>query len=570
MGKQRGAVMKNANRMFWFYTAVLLSVIIMIVGSTLFVDESLEFQTEKAVDMNTGWDYIAPDGTSQRIALPVKLDVPAGEDVIIAKMLPQKAIAGETICIRTSMQSLQVFSDGKMLYEFGVDPRSYIGKTPGSCWNLVRIPAECAGNQIQLVFNSAYPSYSGSLNSIFYGSKSAILFRIIKEFGFGFVISVALCMLGIIMLVLYCSQHGFLLRTNDVLSLSLFAILISLWFLGESKMLQFFTGNQFVITNLSFLALLLFPMPLTLYLRNAYKPHHRNYLKSFFLGFLIVFFVCVFLQITGTADFYETLFIPNGLLLLLLTYLLVSLFYELIKYHNEQAKRQLFAFTFPILFAILEFYHFYAGNYLTISKYTKIGVLIYTVLLSIQAIRKMQLQAERGRDARYFERLAYQDFLTQGRNRTAYCHDVEEIFGGSEPKAGIRLVLFDLNNLKGINDKYGHIAGDRALKDAYGCICGAFGTRKYGYRIGGDEFACILLDMSGRDFEAALRIFRENVMNINLKSEYDFSIAIGYELYDPEKWPDFESFSHHVDELMYQDKRLSSEALEMEKTGNGF
>lgn len=560
--------MKNANRIFWLYTAVLLSAIIMVVGSMLYLPDPLNFQTEKAVGMNEGWDYIAPDGTSRPIALPIKLDISAGEDVIIVKTLPLQSTAGATLCIRTSMQSLRVLVDGKSLYEFGTDPRSHIGKTPGSCWNLVRIPDEYAGKQIRLVFNSAYPFYSGLLNNIYYGSKSALLFRIIGENGFGFVVSVAVCLIGIIMLILYFAEYGSILRNNDILYLSLFSILISLWFLGESKMLQFFTGNQFLVANLSFFSLLLFPMPLTLFLSNTYRPHHRNYLKHFFSGFLAVFFVCVVLQVTGAADFYETLFLPVGLFLLLMLYLPASVLYELLKYQNPQVKKQLFTFLIPVLFGALELYQFLAGNYLSISKYTKIGILLYIIMLGTQSFRKMQLAAERGREARYFERLAYQDLLTQGRNRTAYCQDIEAIFSTSKTVSNIRLLLFDLNNLKEINDNYGHIAGDKALKDAYGCICGAFGT-KYCYRIGGDEFACILLNMSRQEFEAALRIFHENVFVVNLKSEYDFSIAIGHEVYDPEKWPDFDSFSHYVDELMYQNKRQLSDKTETINTGNG-
>ncbi len=561
--------MKNANRIFWLYTSVLLSAVIMVAGSMLFVQESLNFQTEKAVDMNAGWDYINPDGTSRPIVLPIKLGASAGEDVVIVKTLPMQTAAGATLCIRTSMQSLRIFVDGKALYQFGTDPRSHIGKTPGSCWNLVRLPDECAGKQVRLIFNSAYPSYSGLLNGITCGSKSAILFRIINEQGLGFFVSVAICLIGLAMFVIYFVEHGSLLRSNDVLYLSLFSILVSLWFLGESKMLQFFTGNQFLLANLPFFSLLLFPMPLTLYLSNAYRPHHHNFMKCFFSGFLAIFFICVFLQITGTADFYETLFLPVGLLLLLLLYLPASMLYELFRYQNPQVKKQLPTVIIPIFFSALEFYHFFSGNYLTISKYTQIGILIYIVMLGIQSVRKIQLAAERGREARYFERLAYQDLLTQGRNRTAYCQDIEMIFEASETAPNIRLVLFDLNNLKGINDTYGHIAGDKALKDAYRCICRAFGARKYCYRIGGDEFACVLPDMSDREFEAALKVFHENVEAVNLKSEYVFSIAIGYGIYDPERWLDFDSFSHHVDELMYQNKRLLSEELELKNTGNG-
>ena len=53
------------------------------------------------------------------------------------------------------------------------------------------------------------------------------------------------------------------------------------------------------------------------------------------------------------------------------------------------------------------------------------------------------------------------------------------------------VVLFDLDNLKVINDNFGHEKGDEALKLCYQCISQAFQNVKNCFRIGGDEFVAI-------------------------------------------------------------------------------
>lgn len=63
-------------------------------------------------------------------------------------------------------------------------------------------------------------------------------------------------------------------------------------------------------------------------------------------------------------------------------------------------------------------------------------------------------------------------------------------------KKDLQLILFDLDDLKKINDTHGHAVGDEAIKKAFDILNEIF--KDYGecYRIGGDEFACLYLNNS--------------------------------------------------------------------------
>lgn len=69
------------------------------------------------------------------------------------------------------------------------------------------------------------------------------------------------------------------------------------------------------------------------------------------------------------------------------------------------------------------------------------------------------------------------------------------------------VVTFDLNNLKNCNDNYGHRVGDAYIINAARIIENTF--ERYGkcYRIGGDEFCCIIPKGKSVDIERVIKSF---------------------------------------------------------------
>ena len=102
-------------------------------------------------------------------------------------------------------------------------------------------------------------------------------------------------------------------------------------------------------------------------------------------------------------------------------------------------------------------------------------------------------------------------------NRNAY-EDMVKYLEESDIKLRTTgVVLFDLDNLKVINDNFGHEKGDEALKLCYQCISQAFQNVKNCFRIGGDEFAYVYhsdeKDMIPERLKALELIFEKNSGN---------------------------------------------------------
>ena len=149
---------------------------------------------------------------------------------------------------------------------------------------------------------------------------------------------------------------------------------------------------------------------------------------------------------------------------------------------------------------------------------------------------------------------AYADPLTGVKSKNAYAEASEalqrSIVSGEKPEFAI--IVFDVNDLKKVNDFYGHDAGDRHILSANKMIFDGFKHSPV-YRIGGDEFVVIL---TGEDYENGIELlqsFDRQVEN-NLRNGLTV-VSAGYARFDPESDASFSDVFKRADEKMYQRKR---------------
>ncbi|MEE4453248.1 GGDEF domain-containing protein [Novosphingobium resinovorum] len=104
-------------------------------------------------------------------------------------------------------------------------------------------------------------------------------------------------------------------------------------------------------------------------------------------------------------------------------------------------------------------------------------------------------------------RLAESDTVTGLGNRARFQSEWLDLAAGSEALSRIgALVLFDLDDFKGINDRWGHAAGDACLASFGERLGRAFPQARLAARIGGDEFALLLpATLSAPTLESAVR-----------------------------------------------------------------
>ena len=149
------------------------------------------------------------------------------------------------------------------------------------------------------------------------------------------------------------------------------------------------------------------------------------------------------------------------------------------------------------------------------------------------------------------------DALTGLLNQNSYLNRTAEM-----RRSGGVLVVFDVDDFKQVNDRYGHLQGDVCLAEIARCIKKAYAHCGYCYRIGGDEF-CVLLKNADREarcaqeFERQLALRREVVHCLP-------RVSLGSA---PISGEDLLAVKDQADREMYRCKKARKAA--MERAGSG-
>lgn len=152
------------------------------------------------------------------------------------------------------------------------------------------------------------------------------------------------------------------------------------------------------------------------------------------------------------------------------------------------------------------------------------------------------------------------DSLTHVKNKGAFSKAVEELQEQmkNEPgKCEFAIVAFDCDDLKKINDRYGHEKGDEYLKTACGMI-GHVYKHSPVFRVGGDEFSVILKDEDYRNMASLKEEFDKTVDEINTHASEPWEevwISKGVAVYDPNDDSTVIDVIRRADKLMYENKR---------------
>lgn len=161
---------------------------------------------------------------------------------------------------------------------------------------------------------------------------------------------------------------------------------------------------------------------------------------------------------------------------------------------------------------------FIEGDY--ICMYDSLGRVIGHFGNQEDVTKRIQRQNE-------IEYLSNHDYLTDLYNRRYYFEQFKQLDKISNYPLGI--IMIDVNGLKIINDAYGHAVGDKALKTIGLVLKDTFKPKNIVSRIGGDEFAVLLPNVSAEELQQYKDQLKEAVIKQKIEN-IQLSLAIGYEL----------------------------------------
>jgi diguanylate cyclase (GGDEF)-like protein len=180
----------------------------------------------------------------------------------------------------------------------------------------------------------------------------------------------------------------------------------------------------------------------------------------------------------------------------------------------------------------------------------------------LQALRVFANQATAAIDsAGQFEELRFladHDPLTRLGNRRAFMRQLQREAGRSvrygQP---FSLVLCDLDGFKALNDRLGHLAGDAALQHFGAILDGVLRRSDGAFRIGGDEFALVLVQAGAIEAEEVVERVRRLLHAA--EDQHALGSSFGVAVFDPAASPAPDGIFRQADEAMYAAKRAGRE-----------
>lgn len=539
------------------YTILFLIALLLTVTTIVFLEgrksKNISLWIAPASYFNEGWYYFDSDSRRQEIdSLPVR--IPA--DKFGTARIYHKMVRSSHYCMYIDYyahhQAVKAFFNDELIFEYAPPSNPGWLKSYRSFHNLIAIPLNRDGI-LCIETKASISSTAGEFGQIRIGSRDELLNRIVSERLPQFLLGAVLIVLGFILFII----TAFYLRVafdRTILYFTLLLIFLGVWQTEESRLLQFFIGFQalhwfFEYMMQPFILILSF-----LFIKELFINKKHPALIVLFACITLSIFTQLILQLTGIAQMTSTLFMINSMFIVVFAYILV-----LINLNFEFARKSVkVIFSISIALCIVSFmissivkHH---KNFTDTILY--LGIVFLFISISIFVIQKTQKQFNAVRSAEIYKKLAFLDISTGVSNQTAWYTLIENFSADGIKLDKYCMFMFDMNNLKTINDQYGHLEGDKAIRSFCECLKRAVGKSGDIYRIGGDEFICLCKNI---DYTRATQI--ENMFDYYVKnqteSKVQFTAAHGYAFFSPSSKADFIQAQSMADKAMYENKILS-------------
>jgi diguanylate cyclase (GGDEF)-like protein len=157
------------------------------------------------------------------------------------------------------------------------------------------------------------------------------------------------------------------------------------------------------------------------------------------------------------------------------------------------------------------------------------------------------------------QRMIHLDELTGAWTRGSFDYYISQRIKYQE-KDRFGVIFIDLDGLKRINDEFGHCEGDSAIKTSVELIKAAISKSDILIRFGGDEFLIIVNCDKVEVLKQRIKAIQLSFQNFgkNADQKYLLDCSFGADLYSS-KFSSIEQFLHHVDSIMYKNKKAKQQ-----------
>ncbi|MCH5249743.1 MAG: GGDEF domain-containing protein [Lachnospiraceae bacterium] len=507
---------------------------------------------------HTGWQ-VSVDGRIEKYdELPTYITGDNPKEIILSRTIDGK----DTVGFFTASKQIYVYLDEEVLLEFVTDG-SMNTKTPGGAWLFAEMDREDTGKTLSIHIVPCYEGNRVKMPVFYHGTRSGIILNYLEEKLPLLLLSILGAVVGLILLCIWVAAGKKLQLNKGIPGLACFAIFIGTWSAIETNIYSFFYQKLLIFSWMSYMCLKMAVLPFLVFVNTTFHNGKSRVLHILAILSLAEFWITNALQFAGIKDYSETVFITHVILMIGCMYIIATTVPKMFHYNSNLQDLTDKKVTYMVhsicivivaVAALMDLASYYYDNSIDVAYYSRFGYFIYIIAVTFAFLIDFINLIAMGKQAKIIKEEASLDVMTRLHNRAAYEKDIEKPNAISIRTMGV--IVCDLNNLKQFNDMYGHDMGDYYIIVSSEVIRDIFGRWGQIYRIGGDEFCCIVKNLPEAAFEIErgkmeLRMKELHVPGYDLHME----ISAGYAAFDADGDQSLKDTMKRADSRMYERKK---------------
>lgn len=538
--------------LFIFFSTIILSVNFSETNNKNIIDRD-------ATTLNDNW-ILSEDNLAEKslISLPRSIKYRKNKTIYLTQTLKKyKKLDRNSLCLYLGFSNVTVYLDNKVIYKYSNnDYELYLNKAKNT-YHMINLPADFDGKKLTLEFHMLQnSSLSYEIQAPLVGSKLSICFNLLKKqslliFVLFFVVNFVLLIILILSLKIVIGRENL----SHLFYVGMFSLLSSMYTLAESSILQLLTPNTYLINILTFMPLLLLPIPILMIVLENIHYRYKNFLNSIIYLVLINFYVQCIINFLGILDFRKMLWATH----FVISIAILSFIYITVRtWRLKTIEAKCFTFSLIPLFlvTVLDFLLYYLDIESVNIAFFEAALLLFVVFQVVYIIDYFLKYYSQSVQFTTYKEMAYTDIMTSIGNRTRFQKEIEYIDSNKDDFSSIWCILMDLNNLKLTNDNLGHASGDELIKNFANILKDSCKHKGNCYRTGGDEFIALFKNTSQLEIEKFIKDLNYQIEEFNYNNVVKISVALGYDGFTPGIDENMSQLISRADKLMYRNKLL--------------
>ena len=310
--ENRSKLTKHLSNIFMVTVCILL---ICFSCAQLLWDDGYCFQKPEIVQLTENAILVLEDGTKRALQNEGNHffyeEAKPNELLTVVMPLPEFQETDMCVCIFSSDQNIGVYIEGELRQYYNDEAVRLIGSYSASHFVLVPLKITDSGKELRITYQTTLEECAGTLTCPMFGTEADIMVWLFLSCFWQIVSALLIFVVGIVFMVLSIAVRYNHKHNQGLCYLGIFSITMAVWILCQSNMRVFYCRNLNTANLMTYMALMVAPIPLLMFMNDLMKYRYQKVLNIAIMVCLANMAISLIVTLTGLADLIELVWITR-------------------------------------------------------------------------------------------------------------------------------------------------------------------------------------------------------------------------------------------------------------------